>query len=80
MRKSVDEPPDISTVDQLTAMLAAASPEVIPAIVIGAFAGLRTAELMRLVWSHIDIARGSGCSLIEAISKAREGSIAAARD
>jgi integrase len=57
-RKSVDEPPDIYTVDQLAAMLANAPPEVIPAIVIGAFAGLRTAELMRLEWSDIEIIRG----------------------
>jgi integrase len=33
-------------------------PEAIPAVVSGAFAGLRTAELMHLEWSDIDIVRG----------------------
>jgi hypothetical protein len=41
-----DEPPGIYTVDQLSAMLATASPEVIPAFVIDVFARLPTAELM----------------------------------
>lgn len=57
-QKVLDKPPEIYEVDQLSAMLTAARPEVIPTVVIGAFAGLRTAELLRLEWSDVDIARG----------------------
>src|SRR5260370_34869215 len=39
-------------------MLAAAAPDVIPTFAIGAFAGIRTAELLRLEWSDIEIERG----------------------
>jgi integrase len=55
--KLPDSPPEIYLPDQLSAMLAAASPAVLPGLVIGAFAGLRTAELLRLEWSDIDIVR-----------------------
>jgi len=52
------KPPEIFTVDELTRLLASSPQELIPALVIGAFAGLRTAELMRLEWSDIDLVRG----------------------
>jgi integrase len=54
-------PPDIFTVDQLRALLEAANriaPDVLPMLTIGAFAGLRDAEIKRLDWSEVDLARG----------------------
>lgn len=43
----------IFTPNQLKALLANARPEIIPYIAIGAFAGLRSAELSRLDWSEV---------------------------
>jgi integrase len=57
--KVVDSPPEIFTVDQLEKVLAASSSEVLPMVAIGGFAGVRTAELMRLTWEDIDLARGN---------------------
>jgi integrase len=56
--KEVDGPPEIFTVEGLTAVLAHADPVLLPALAIGAFAGLRTAELLRLSWAEIDLVRG----------------------
>jgi integrase len=56
--KVVDEAPEIFTPPQLQAVLQAAPAELIPALVIGAFTGLRTAELFRLEWSEVDLGRG----------------------
>jgi integrase len=59
--KLVDSPPEIFTVDQLRALLESAnsiSPDVLPMLAIGAFAGLREAEIQRLDWSEVDLARG----------------------
>jgi integrase len=61
--KLPDNPPDIFTVDQLRALslLEAArrtTPNVLPMLAIGAFAGLRDAEIKRLDWSEINLARG----------------------
>jgi integrase len=56
--KVVEEAPEIFTPTQLQAVLQAAPPELIPALIIGAFAGLRTAELFRLEWSEVDLGRG----------------------
>jgi integrase len=59
--KLVDRPPGIFTVDELRALLEAANrvaPDVVPVLAIGAFAGLRDAELKRLDWSEVDLARG----------------------
>jgi integrase len=56
-----DNPPEIFLVDELRALLESASgvaPDVIPMLAIGAFAGLREAEIERLDWSEIDLPRG----------------------
>lgn len=59
--KLVDSPPEIFTVDELRALLQSASrvaPDVLPMLAIGPFAGLREAEIQRLDWSEVDLARG----------------------
>jgi integrase len=59
--KLVDAPPEILTVDELRALLEAATrtaPDVLPMLAIGAFAGVRDAEIKRLDWHEIDLARG----------------------
>jgi integrase len=59
--KLIDLPPEIFAVDELAALLNAASsraPDVIPMLAIGAFAGLREAEIKRLDWSEVDQRRG----------------------
>src|SRR5260370_37572994 len=59
--KLVDLPPEIFGVDELRALLNAAStvaPDVVPMLAIGAFSGLREAEIKRLDWSEGDQRRG----------------------
>ena len=59
--KLVDKPPEIFSVDELAALLHAAlsnAPDVVPMLAIGAFAGLREAEIKRLDWAEIDQRRG----------------------
>lgn len=59
--KLVDRPPEIFSVDELRALLEAANrvaPDVLPMLALGAFAGLREAEIQRLDWSEVDLARG----------------------
>jgi integrase len=59
--KLVDKAPEIFTVDELCALLETAQraePSVLPMLAIGAFAGLREAEIQRLDWSEVDLARG----------------------
>jgi integrase len=59
--KLPDNPPEIFAVDELRALLEAAtkkSPDVLPMLAIGAFTGLRDAEIRRLDWSEVDLARG----------------------
>jgi integrase len=59
--KLIDRPPEIFMVDELRALLEAAQrtePSVVPMLAIGAFAGLRDAEIKRLEWSEVDLARG----------------------
>jgi integrase len=59
--KLADLPPEIFTVDELAALLNAASsraPDVVPMLAIGAFSGLREAEIKRLDWSEVDQKRG----------------------
>lgn len=59
--KLVDRPPEIFAIDELRGLLEAGNrvaPEVVPMLAIGAFAGLREAEIQRLDWSEVDLARG----------------------
>jgi integrase len=59
--KLVDKAPEIFAVDELRSLLEAAAttdPDVLPMLAIGAFAGLRDAEIRRLEWSEVDLARG----------------------
>jgi integrase len=46
------------TPEQMTTLLHNASPELVPILAIGAFAGIRMAELNRLDWSAVDLERG----------------------
>jgi integrase len=52
--KVISGRPGILTVDQASALLVNAAPELVPFLSIGLFAGLRRAELERLDWSEID--------------------------
>jgi integrase len=57
----VDMPPEIFGVDELSALLEAGNrvaPDVVPMLAIGAFAGIREAEIQRLDWNEVDLARG----------------------
>jgi integrase len=59
--KLVDKPPEIFTPDELRSLLEVANREaldVLPMLAIGAFAGLRDAEIKRLDWSEINLTRG----------------------
>jgi integrase len=56
--KVVDEPPAILTLEALTALLDAADREMLPMLAISSFAGVRTAELMRLTWAEVNLASG----------------------
>jgi integrase len=59
--KLVDRPPEIFTVDEMRTLLEAANrvaPDVVPMLAIGAFTGLREAEIQRLDWSEVNLARG----------------------
>jgi integrase len=55
--KLVDQPPEILTPDQLQKALDACPSDLLPCIALGAFAGLRTAELLRFEWHDIDLRR-----------------------
>ena len=50
--------PGILTVTQAVRLLEIATPDVLPHIAIGLFAGLRRAELVRLDWSEVDFESG----------------------
>jgi integrase len=59
--KLIDKAPEIFSVDDLAALFNAAAtraPEVVPMLAIGAFAGVREAEIKRLNWSEVDQKRG----------------------
>ena len=47
-----------SRFDELQKLLFVAPPELIPVLTLGAFAGLRSAELVRLGWEDIELNRG----------------------
>jgi len=50
---------EIFTCDEISRLLGAAGDEVLPYLALGAFAGIRTAELMRLTWDCIRFDRKS---------------------
>jgi integrase len=59
--KLIDKAPEIFSVDDLAALFNAATtraPKVVPMLAIGAFAGVREAEIKRLNWSEVDQKRG----------------------
>ena len=59
--KVIDNPPEIFKVDELRALLQAATRvalDVVPMLAIGGFAGLHNAEIQRLDWSEVDLPRG----------------------
>jgi integrase len=53
--KVVGDTPDIFTPDEISRLLNAASGKVLPVLAIGAFAGLRLAEIFRLNWREVDL-------------------------
>jgi integrase len=55
--KLLSKPPGILAPADVAAVLAAAPAEIVPALAIGFFAGLRTAEIARLDWSEINLKR-----------------------
>jgi integrase len=63
--KEVETAVGILTVDQLSSLLENAPASLLPFVAIGAFAGLRRAEIERLDWSEVDLASG----LIEVVAK-----------
>jgi integrase len=56
--KVVGEAPEILSVSEAARLLEAATPDVLPYLAIGLFAGLRRAELERLDWSEVDFESG----------------------
>ena len=56
--KAVDKAPGIFTPDQLKKILEAAPSDLLPALAIQAFAGVRTAEILKMEWSEIDLVGG----------------------
>ena len=58
--KLVDKPPEIFSVDEAALLNVAATRamDVVPMLAIGAFAGVREAEIKRLNWSEVDQRRG----------------------
>lgn len=46
---------EIFTPEEITKILAAANKDIVPVIAIGAFAGVRTAEISRLDWSEVNL-------------------------
>jgi len=63
--KVIESTIGILTVEETARLLESAAPELVPYIAIGAFAGLRRAELERLDWREIDLQAG----LIEVTAK-----------
>ena len=56
--KEIDGEIEIFTVPEITTLLEQASAEIVPFLSIGAFAGIRRAELERLTWEEIDFQAG----------------------
>ena len=51
--KVTSKPPGILSVEEVSRLLERASDETLPIFVLGAFAGLRSAEIERLSWHHV---------------------------
>ena len=51
-------PPEIFQPEELARVLSIADPALIPALAVGAFCGVRTAELLRLNWEEVDLKSG----------------------
>lgn len=66
LAKVTESPVGIFTPEQLATLLAHAPAEWVPCLAIGAFAGLRTAELLRLDWGEVDIV--DGCIEVTALN------------
>ena len=49
---------EIFTAEEVTRILAAVRKDALPALAIGAFAGIRTAEVCRLDWSEVNLEKG----------------------
>ena len=49
---------EIFTAEEVTKILAAVRKDALPALAIGAFAGIRTAEVCRLDWSEVNLEKG----------------------
>ena len=56
--KAPPEPVGILNVEEMTQLMNAASEETLPYFAIGAFAGLRAAEIERLDWREVDLKGG----------------------
>jgi integrase len=56
--KIIDRAPEIFTPGELESVLKKAPAQLLPCLALGAFAGLRTAEMLRLEWEDIDLKRG----------------------
>lgn len=56
--KVVDKPVEVLSPEQTRRLLESADPEILPALAVGAFAGLRPAEISRLDWKEIQLERG----------------------
>lgn len=69
--KVKDTEVSIFTPQEISRLLQAASPDFLPVLAIGAFAGLRSAELERLDWQEVDIA---GRFITVTAGKAKTGS------
>ena len=56
--KVTDKPVEVFTPEQVRRLLESADPDILPALAIGAFAGLRPAEIERLDWKEVKLDRG----------------------
>ena len=52
-RKDKRTPVEILTPEEMTALLEHATPEIAPCFALGAFAGLRSEEILRLEWADV---------------------------
>jgi integrase len=55
--RETDKPVGVLTPEKLCALLTDASSDIVPLLAIGAFAGLRSAEITRLDWKEINLDR-----------------------